>query len=110
MPGTAQRIQLGNLSIDLATYEVRVNGVLVKLTPLEFDLLAYLARHQGTVIDVASLAKMAWLRGKGSPNSLRVLVTRLRGKLRDSEPWQIITVRTRGYGLVASRPSAGGQP
>ncbi|MBN1859237.1 response regulator transcription factor [Candidatus Bipolaricaulota bacterium] len=44
-----EKIVIGSLLIDLKTREVRVDERLVELTPTEFDLLAYLARHPGQV-------------------------------------------------------------
>lgn len=39
----------GNLTINITRHEVKVNGVLVLLTPLEFKLLVILARYPGRV-------------------------------------------------------------
>ncbi len=47
--GMAERISTGDLEIDLKTREVKVDGKEVELTPTEFDLLAFLARHPGQV-------------------------------------------------------------
>ncbi len=44
-----ERIIVGSLHIDIKTREVGVDGRPVELTPTEFDLLAYLARHPGQV-------------------------------------------------------------
>ncbi|HHR85946.1 response regulator transcription factor [Candidatus Bipolaricaulota bacterium] len=47
--GASDRIVSGKLEIDLRSREVLVDGESVELTPTEFDLLAYLARHPGQV-------------------------------------------------------------
>lgn len=44
-----EKIIIGSLQIDLKTREVNVDERMVELTPTEFDLLAYLARHPGQV-------------------------------------------------------------
>ena len=44
-----ERVAVGGLEIDLKTRELKVDGREVELTPTEFDLLAYLARHPGQV-------------------------------------------------------------
>ncbi len=44
-----EKIIVGSLHIDIKTREVGVDGRPVELTPTEFDLLAYLARHPGQV-------------------------------------------------------------
>ena len=44
-----EKIIVGSLHIDIKTREVGVDGRPGELTPTEFDLLAYLARHPGQV-------------------------------------------------------------
>ena len=44
-----QRRLLQRFGIDIDKYEVRVKGKKVGLTPLEFDLLRFLAENEGKV-------------------------------------------------------------
>jgi len=47
--GSREVIEAGPLKIDLAAREVYLSGKPVELTPTEFDLLSFLARHPGRV-------------------------------------------------------------
>ena len=46
----SQVIEVGDFRIDLQAHSVHVRNQEVKLTPKEFDVLAYLARHPGKVV------------------------------------------------------------
>lgn len=105
---TGRNIRLGNLLIDLASYQVYLNGSPVDLTPREFDLLLFFVRHPGRIVDGKVIAKLAWQDGEGSPLALRMYIHRLRTKLAGSAPWIIKTVPKRGYGLITSESVAKG--
>ena len=82
----ATRIDVGDLHIDLTTREVSVAGREVRLTPKEFDLLTYLAKHPGKVITHRALLAAVW--GGNSteqPEYLRVVINHLRKKLEEEE-------------------------
>ena len=51
----ANLLQAGALKLDLAAYRVWLNGQLVDLTQMEFELLATLMRHKGHVLSRAQL-------------------------------------------------------
>jgi two-component system KDP operon response regulator KdpE len=53
-------LSIGNLTIDLARHEVTLNKKLVRLSPTEFHILAYLARNRGRVIPRQTLLKEIW--------------------------------------------------
>ena len=44
-----ERVSSGDIEIDFKTRELHVRGEAIDLTPTEFDLLAYLAKHPGQV-------------------------------------------------------------
>jgi two-component system KDP operon response regulator KdpE len=95
-----QVIEAGDFHVDLETRSVRVRGREVRLTPKEFDLLVYLARHAGKVITHRALLAAVW--GDNSmeqPEYLRVFVGHLRKKLEPegSQPRYIITEPWIGY-------------
>lgn len=50
----------GALEIDTKGHEARINGTELSLTLKEFDLLTYLARHPGQVLDRERLLEMVW--------------------------------------------------
>jgi two-component system KDP operon response regulator KdpE len=89
-------IVLGDFKIDLAGHRVFVRGEEVHLTPKEYDLLVYFARHPEKVITHPVLLRSVWGPQSAQQNEyLRVFVGQLRKKLeagRDkhyivTEPW-----------------------
>ena len=92
-----QAIDIGDFHIDILSRSVQVRGRSLHLTPKEFDLLVYLARHPGRVVTHRALLSAIW--GENSveqPEYLRVFVGHLRKKLESddgsrryitTEPW-----------------------
>lgn len=79
-------IEIGDFRIDIPMRKVEVKQREVRLTPKEFDLLVYLARHPGKVITHHALLTAVW--GPNSaqqPEYLRVFVGHLRKKLEPPE-------------------------
>ena len=94
------KIEVGDFRIDLAAHKVLVREKEVHLTPKEFDLLVYLARHAGKVVPHRSLLASIW--GGQSTEQveyLRVFVGQLRKKLEPeaSSPRYIVTEPWVGY-------------
>jgi two-component system, OmpR family, KDP operon response regulator KdpE len=94
------RIEAGDFHIDVPARTVRVKDREVHLTPKEFDLLVYLARHAGKVLTHRTLLAAVW--GGNSveqPEYLRVFVGHLRKKLEPDEtaPRYILTEPWVGY-------------
>jgi two-component system KDP operon response regulator KdpE len=76
-------ISHGPLEIDLANHEARVSGKPVPLTPIEFSLLAQLARHAGRVLTHAHLLHAVWgPKATDQAHYLRVHFAHLRRKLK----------------------------
>jgi two-component system, OmpR family, KDP operon response regulator KdpE len=74
---------LGMLSIDLANHVAHVSNRTVPLTPIEFSLLAQLARHAGRVLTHSHLLNAVWgPKATEQSHYLRVHFTHLRRKLR----------------------------
>jgi two-component system KDP operon response regulator KdpE len=93
-------IEVGDFRIDIPGRTVQVKDREVRLTPKEFDLLVYLARHPGKVITHRALLGAVW--GQNSieqPEYLRVFVGHLRKKLEpeESAAHYIITEPWVGY-------------
>jgi len=96
----SEALQIGDLSIDLAGHSVRRAGELIALTPLEFDLLAALARKPWQVFSREVLLEQVWgYRHSADTRLVNVHVQRLRAKIeRDPEhPEVVVTVRGVGY-------------
>jgi two-component system KDP operon response regulator KdpE len=90
----------GDFRVDLATRRVHAAGLEVRLTPKEFDLFVYMARHPNRVITHRTLLEAVW--GEGSqeqPEYLRVFMGQLRKKLEPdpSTPKYLVTEPWVGY-------------
>ncbi|EFU61476.1 MULTISPECIES: MtrAB system response regulator MtrA [Actinomycetaceae] len=93
-------ITLQDLSIDVAGHVVQRDGHVIALTPLEFDLLATLARAPWKVFSREELLEQVWgYRHAADTRLVNVHVQRLRSKIeRDPEkPELVVTVRGVGY-------------
>jgi DNA-binding response OmpR family regulator len=96
-------IRLGNLSIDIDSRTVIVNGQEIELTFKEFELLAAMAKHPNRVFTRDQLFAQVW--GSdflGESRTVDVHIRYLREKLEanPSQPKHILTVRGVGYRLV----------
>ena len=89
------------LEIDPNTNLVRREGVAIHLTPKEFDLLYYLARHEGRAIAQEELIERIWdERMNPFTQTVKVHMNNLRRKLNDGfEEPMITTIRGKGYVL-----------
>jgi two-component system KDP operon response regulator KdpE len=90
----------GNFRIDLDARRVHIRGQEVRLTPKEFDLFVYLARHPNRVLTHRTLLEAVW--GEASqeqPEYLRVFMGQLRKKLEEdpSNPRYLVTEPWVGY-------------
>lgn len=75
-------VQLAGLSINLPNRTVHVEGVVIELTPKEFDLLALLARNPERVFSRESLLEQVWdMDFAGGTRTVDIHVQRLRKKL-----------------------------
>ncbi|MBV8205657.1 MAG: response regulator transcription factor [Acidobacteria bacterium] len=93
-------IEVGHFHIDLGSHAVRIGSRELKLTPKEFDLLVYFARHAGKVMTHRSVLAGVWGRNSSeSPEYLHVFVGHLRKKIEPSEslPRYIVTEPWIGY-------------
>lgn len=93
--------RVADLEVDLATRAVRRGGRSITLTAKEFTLLELFVRHEGQVLDRATITAHVW-DDNHDPfvNVLEVLVRRLRRKIDDDfEVKLITTLRGAGYRL-----------
>jgi DNA-binding response OmpR family regulator len=97
------RLQAGEIELDLVTREVRRAGEQVRLSNTEFELLAYLVQHQGQVLTRDRILRSVWgYEHDPGTNVLDVYVGYLRRKLRTEErEAPIVTIRSVGYRLDA---------
>jgi len=92
--------EAGDFRIDMDARRVHTQGREVRLTPKEFDLFVYMARHPNRVLTHAALLEAVW--GQASqeqPEYLRVFMGQLRKKLEPdpSNPRYLVTEPWVGY-------------
>ena len=89
----------GRLRVDLRTRQVLVEGAPVRLTALEFKLLAYLIRNQGRMIPKQELFEQVWENKFTGDGTLNVHIRRLREAVErePSRPEYILTAWGEGY-------------
>jgi two-component system, OmpR family, response regulator len=94
-------LQVGNLEIDQATHEVRRAGEPIELTPKEYTVLEYLARHAGRVMSRTLITEYAWgYHFDPGTNIVDVVINHLRKKVDARHARKLIsTVRGVGYVL-----------
>lgn len=96
--GSAQVVKLGDLTIDLTNYIVRLRGETLDLTLKEYELLSHLASNPGRVFTRAVLLNSVWgYEYFGGTRTVDVHIRRLRAKLGDWGEEMIQTVRGVGY-------------
>ena len=98
------RLRSGALDVDVLAHIVTRDGVPVKLTPKEFELLAVLVRNAGRVLTHRQILTAVW--GPAHTEDLqylRVFIGQLRQKLKASpdSPELILTEPGIGYRLSA---------
>ena len=97
---TEARIEAGDLVIDFAAHRVQRSGADVHLTPIEYRLLAALARHRGKVLTHRQLLTEVWGAAHvESPHYLRIYLRTLRHKIEDdpTQPKHLLTEVGVGY-------------
>ncbi|MGP3970710.1 winged helix-turn-helix domain-containing protein [Streptomyces sp. 6N223] len=94
------------LDIDLDKRTVTVDGASLRLTYLEFELLAHLVRHPHRVYTREQLVATIWGYGPvGDQRTVDVHIARLRRKLGAAYRERIVTIRRVGYKYVPARAS-----
>jgi DNA-binding response OmpR family regulator len=90
----------GDLEIDQTRREVRLNHSVLRLKPKEFELLLFLARHEGIALSRDLILERVWgWSYDGNSRTVDVHVRWLREKI-EAEPGsanRIVTVRGIGY-------------
>jgi DNA-binding response OmpR family regulator len=89
----------GNLQVDWPAREVRVEGTVVRLTKLEFQLLQTFVRHPGQALSTQQLLEKVWNDPFGiGPERVKFTVLRLRRKLGWQDEYKDVLEAVRGYG------------
>jgi DNA-binding response OmpR family regulator len=93
-------MEFGNLRIDMTRREITVDGEVVAFKPKEYELLTFLAQHQGQVLSREFILERVWgWDFIGDSRTVDVHVRWLREKIESdpANPQRIITVRGAGY-------------
>jgi DNA-binding response OmpR family regulator len=93
-------MEFGNLKIDMTRREITVGGEVVAFKPKEYELLTFLAQHQGQVLSREFILERVWgWDFIGDSRTVDVHVRWLREKIEPdpANPQRIITVRGAGY-------------
>ena len=97
-PSAEDILAAGDLAINLATYEVTVEGEPIQLTFKEYELLRFLVSHPSAVHSRNALLNHVWgYDYYGGTRTVDVHIRRLREKLGLAAAERIETVRNVGY-------------
>ena len=100
----ANTITVGELSLDLNKFEVKVRGEVIDLTLREFEVIKYLASQPGQVVTRETLLERVWgYEYYGDIRTVDVTVRRIREKIEKdtSNPKILITKRGVGYYITS---------
>lgn len=101
---TSPTLEVGDLRLDTARFEVFRGERPIRLTAKEFSLLEYLMTRAGQVLSQETLLEHVWDEAADPfTNTVRMTLSNLRRKL--GAPPVIVTVPGRGYVLGADSPS-----
>ncbi len=98
-------LELGELTINLDKFEVKVRGKVIELTLREFEVLRYLANQPGQVVTREVLLEKVWgYEYYGDIRTVDVTIRRIREKVEidTSSPKILITKRGVGYYLSSN--------
>lgn len=77
-----ERIVCDEIEVDLTKHKVRVRGEAIEITPTEFNLLVYLMKNEGKVLNHRAILQHVWGKEYGNEAEyLRVYVGKLRQKI-----------------------------
>jgi two-component system KDP operon response regulator KdpE len=98
-------LRVGNLEVDAVRHRATRAGAEIKLTPKEFELLSFLARHAGRVVTHKQILTAVWGPAHTEDTQyLRVYVGQLRQKIEEhaDDPRIILTEPGIGYRIAES--------
>ncbi|MCG9721634.1 response regulator [Shewanella sp. Isolate7] len=92
------QITSGPLELDLAAKQVTLNQSPMEVTAFEYQILEYLMRHCHEVVAKQRLLDVIYGDKEGDPNTIEVMISRLRKKLtKGGLENPIATIRGQGY-------------
>lgn len=95
---SADIVSIDNMNINLATYQVYIDGEPVDLTLMEYSLLSFLATHPSRAYSRETLLHRVWgFEYCGGTRTVDVHIRRVRSKVGPQVAAHIVTVRGVGY-------------
>ena len=97
------RYQFGDFELATERYELRRNGIVLHVEPLVFDLILFLLRHAGRVVNRDEIVEGVWqgrLVSEATIDGCIKLARRILGDSGDNQSY-IRTVRGRGFEFAA---------
>jgi two-component system OmpR family response regulator len=95
-----EKIRFADLELNEATHEVRRGGVLLEMSPTEFQLLRYLLINADRVVSKSQILDHVWQYDfRGDAGIVETYISYLRKKIDIFDPPLIHTVRGVGYRL-----------
>jgi two-component system OmpR family response regulator len=95
-----EKIRFADLELNEATHEVRRGGVLLEMSPTEFQLLRYLLLNADRVVSKSQILDHVWQYDfRGDAGIVETYISYLRKKIDIFDPPLIHTVRGVGYRL-----------
>ncbi len=100
--GSKEKYTDGRLTVDFAARQVLVDGTPVKLTSLEFKLLAYLIQNAGRMVSKQELFDKVWEDKFTGDGTLNVHIRKIREAIEEEpgNPQYILTAWGDGYRFV----------
>jgi two-component system KDP operon response regulator KdpE len=98
-------LKVGDLEVDAVRHRAMRRGTELKLTPKEFELLSFLARHAGRVVTHKQILTAVWGPAHTEDTQyLRVYIGQLRQKIEEhpDDPHIILTEPGIGYRIAES--------
>jgi len=95
-----ERIARGNIEVDMEKHQVTVQGDVIEMTPIEFNLLVYFMKNAGKTLHHRAILQNVWGMEYGEEAEyLRVYVGKLRQKIENdpSKPKYLHTEHGIGY-------------
>ncbi|MBC7996717.1 MAG: response regulator transcription factor [Leptolyngbya sp.] len=94
-------LSCGDIVVDPQGFKVTKAGAEISLLPKEFALLEFFLRHPNQVFSPEALLDRVWsAESEASPDTIRVHITKLRGKIdTEGQPSIIKTLHRQGYKL-----------
>lgn len=96
---TSAVVEVGGLVVDERAHRVSFAGREIELSPLDFSLLAVLARHAGQVLSKARLLEIVWGYDTVDESLVEVHISTMRRRLGPEAARLVHTVRGVGYVL-----------